>query len=155
MALPTVLPDPTQTLKPVYMWAVITKANGSSQAYPCVSINEEIQVGTVKRMVPVGDYIRSDRTVPTTKDQAFVIELDEVTEDRRNWAFGSAFTQGTCTIFVTDPADASGKVKLKSNDFACSIIPGSGLQMGREAFANHSIRIETEEDAIFVVDGDA
>jgi hypothetical protein len=104
--------------------------------------------------------LRPVRKVCIKGAEEFTYELEEpkrlVTE-----LFGGAlsgFREGTATIWEPDPADASGKVALKSeSDFACDVTREGDLTFGDSDFSRATIRIASRKsgDVLWTVDATA
>ncbi len=135
------------------MWAVITPSGGSAIEIPVKTINGELSVDLIKRKIPQGDYIMQDRVVPGERDQAWIVGTDDFVANQRALAFGSTFTEGTCTLYAVDPADAAGDVKWKTNDFACSVLPETEMSLNQDSFAEYEFRIEANEIVTETFDG--
>ena len=71
--------------------------------------------------------------------------LDEV--KRLLSIFGGALRgrkSGTCTLWIPDPTDQTGKVALKSeNDFAMSVMRDGKMEHGNSAYSKTTIRIDS------------
>lgn len=89
--------------------------------------------------------LRTVRTVQTKSVEKFTFGLSEV--KRLLEIFGGALSgrvNGTATIWIPDPDDASGKVSLKSeDDFACVITRDGKLTFGNSDFSKASIRLKS------------
>lgn len=155
MALPTAVFDPTTTIKPVFLWASITPAGGSLIDIPLTKLEGNLSVSTTKRMIPQGDFIMQDRVLATTREQSYVATTSDFVAAQRDLAFGSAFTEGVCTLWATDPADDTLDVKWKTNAFACTVLPESDASFDPENFSEYSFRIEANEIVTETFDGTA
>lgn len=93
--------------------------------------------------------VRNVRAIRTKANDKFTFALDEV--KRLLSIFGGALhgrKVGTCTLWVPDVDDASGKCALKSMaDFDCVVSRDGKMTHGNSDFSKTSIKIESLEGA--------
>jgi hypothetical protein len=91
--------------------------------------------------------LRTIRTVRTESSESFKFDVQDIKRLLR--IFGGAlkgYITGTATIWIPDPADASGKVALKSEaDFACTLTRDGGVSFGDSDFSKSTIMIESNK----------
>jgi hypothetical protein len=91
--------------------------------------------------------IRNVRSVRTKSVEKFKFDLDEVKRLRE--LFGGAMVgrkEGTCTLWVPDVDDDTGKCALKSeNDFACTVSRDGNISHGGGEFSKSTIMIESNK----------
>ncbi|MCH6256718.1 hypothetical protein MLD52_09180 [Puniceicoccaceae bacterium K14] len=153
MALPTKANVAADTFKPVHMWAVITPDGGSAIEAKPKKMTRNFSISTIDRKVPQGDFLVADVTFPTTKEDSFTLEFEEFNQDVYDLAFGGSFTVGTCQIFATDPRDAAGDVKYKTDVFPCQVLPESGESLDAEALSGFSIKVVPGTNAVVTWNG--
>lgn len=103
--------------------------------------------------------LRSVRTVETEVMEKFTFDLQEL--KRVLELFDGKMRgrkEGTCTLWIPDPDDATGKVALKSqDDFAVVVSRDGKITYGNSEFSQTVIKIESQEaaDISWTADGDA
>lgn len=112
-----------------------------------------------KRMRPGADgVLRPDRIVRKSAEESFSFEIEELKK-------GAAFlggnrlnglVKGTFTIWITDPDDLDGKVKLKSEEFA-GVITREGNMAFNDDFSKMKLKVTSsaDHDIVFAFDGNA
>lgn len=154
MALPTKANVAADTFKPTHMWAVLTPTGGSAIEAKPKKISRSFSIGTIQRKIPLGDFLVADVTMPTTKEDSFVLEFDEFDQDVYDLGFAGNYSEGTCEIFVSDPRDTAGTVKYKTNAFACSILPESAESFDAESFSEFSLKVTPSGNAVATFNAD-
>ena len=103
--------------------------------------------------------VRNVRAVRTKANDKWTYGLDEV--KRLPKIFDGAlhgYKKGTCTIWVPDVDDQTGKVALKStSDFGCAVSRDGKMTHGNSDFSKSTIKIESLEGTpiTWTVDGAA
>lgn len=119
--------------------------------------NYEQTIDTVKREVPGSDnMLRADRIVAIKQAESFKFELEEV--NRLADLFGTSLSgikQGTVQIWITDPDDASGKVAIKTNAFACTVTLDGGINFTANEFSKATVLFYARERVTFSIDATA
>lgn len=91
--------------------------------------------------------MRHARSVETKANEKWTFGLDEV--KRLTTLFGGKLRgriKGTCTLWIPDTDDETGKIALKSQDaFKCVLSRDGKVQFGGGEFSKATIKIESEE----------
>lgn len=153
MALPTAALTAANTIKATQIWAVITPSGGSAIEIPLTKLSGDLSVGEVSRSIPQGGFITPDRSLPTTREQSYVCSTSDFVAATRALAFGASVTEGTCELWVVDPADATGYVKFRTNAFNCTVMPESDAEYDFENFSEWSFRVKALEIVTETYDG--
>lgn len=108
--------------------------------------DNEQEIKSVQRPDSSGT-LRKARTVQTKANEKWTFGLDEV--KRLLDIFGGHLRgrkSATCTLWIPDPDDASGKVALKSeDDFPVTVSREGKLSFGNSDFSKVSILIESNK----------
>ena len=153
MALPTVAFDSTKTIIPQKSFAVFTPAGGTAVELVGKVANYDQSIDTVKREIPGSDnLLRADRIVAIRQTESFKFEVEEVA--RLVDVFGglSGIKQGAVMLYIVDPDDASTKVAIKTNNFACTATLDGGVNFTANEFSKGMIMFEAREKITFSID---
>lgn len=159
MALPT---SPFDTTKSIYAGLSIISlkipAGGSAVVFEARKLDQPIeQTEKSIEMPDAAGVLRKVRTVLTNHQESFSFELVE--PKRLLSIFGNALSgrkTGTCTLYIPDPNDASGKVALTSeSDFAVTVTRDGSITFGDADFTKATIKIESNKSGAITWTADA
>lgn len=159
MALPT---SPFDTTKSIYAGLSIISlkipAGGSAVIFEARKLEQPIdQTEKSIEMPDSAGVLRKVRTVLTNHQESFSFELVE--PKRLLSIFSNSLSgrkTGTCTLYIPDPNDASGKVALTSEtDFACTVTRDGAITFGDADFTKATIKIESNKQGAITWTADA
>lgn len=115
---------------------------------------------TIKNLVPGTDNIlRPNRESQKSSEEAFIIDMRELKLVLSLLGGLNKLRKGgTAQLWIYDPDDVAGKVKIKTNAFACSLKrEGGSIDFGADDFAMTKVRITnlSGADVVLTIDGDA
>jgi len=149
MALPT---SPFDTAKSIYAGLSIVSlkipAGGSAVIFEAKKLDNTLEQAEKSIEMPdAAGVLRKVRTVLTSQQEAYMFELVE--PKRLLTLFGNSLCgrkTGTCTLYIPDPNDVSGKVALTSEtDFAVTVTRDGGITFGDSNFTTAQIKIESNK----------
>lgn len=142
MALPTGAFAPADTVNARHMWADITPTGGSLTSLKLKGINVQTSQEFLDRLIPVGDFIQADRSLPTTRELVFVCTLEEMTAATLALILGSSYTTGTCQITIRDPDDDTNVVFLQTSTFNCTLTLDGNIDFSQDVISSYALRIK-------------
>lgn len=142
MPLPTGAFAPAETINARHMWADITPTGGALTSIKLKALSVQTSQEFLDRLIPVGDYIQADRSLPTTRELVFIATVEEFTQAFLNLVLGATYTTGTCTITITDPDDATSTVAIQTNAFGCTVTLEGNIEFGQDVISSYTLRIK-------------
>lgn len=149
MALPT---SPFDTAKSIFagksIISLVIPAGGTATIFEAKKLENDLEQSEKSIKMPdAAGVLRNVRTVLTSAQESYKFELVE--PKRLLDIFGNALAgrkTGTCTLYIPDPNDASGKVALTSeSNFAVTVTRDGGITFGDEDFTVATIKIESNK----------
>lgn len=124
MPLPTASFVAADTVIALRSYVTFTPApSGTAVSFSAKMVDYQGDIEVKKRLIPgAGGVLRPDRIVQTSAEESMTFEIEEIKAahailgNRLN-----GLVKGAVTVWITDPDDASGKAKLKTDDFACVV----------------------------------
>lgn len=161
MSAPTATQTPADLVHGVRSYIRYTPSAGDPIELLCTLTSYEGNLETIKNMVPGTDNVlRPNRESQKSSEEAFIIDAKELKKvhELLGGGFNKLRKGGTVQLWIYDPDDASGKVKIKTNIFACSLKRDGGtIDFGADDFAATKVRITnlSGADVTTTFDGNA
>ena len=124
------------------------KIDGTSLVYEATQIDDDPEQDVKYLSRPdIKGVVRNVRGVQTKANEKWTFSLDEV--KRLLEIFGGKLrgrVTATCTLWIPDVDDATGKCALQSQaDFKCTVSRDGKVTFGNSDYSKTSIKIESNE----------
>lgn len=160
MPAPTVTPIPADTIHAVRCYLRFTPTGESPTAIDMLTalVDYEGTNETIKNMAPGADNVlRPNRESQKSSEEAIVVEGGELKKVLSLLGGLNKLRKGSAEVWIYDPDDAAGKVKVKIAAFACSLKRDGNVTFSADDFSKMRVRVTnlSGQDLALTLDADA